>query len=852
MLIILSLCFALPVFPQKNNSGARAEDLFREGKALADKDDSPLLEKALQNFQAAIRLYRVSGNKDGEGRSELESGLIFQKFGKLADALRSYDQALTLFEKTDNKLYQAKTVNFQGVVYSLLGDKKSALGLYNYALRMFKEIDAFGDAIPTINNVGSMYQEAGDTDTALFYFQLALPYVKEIGDRGREGMILLNIGDVYSDAGDNGKAIEYFRNSIPLHQSAKNQTGEIRALNGMAIAHLRANQPKEAVPFLSKALTLNRSRFGNDEALSFNYSMYAWKLLNNKRLAAFYGKQAVNKYQRIRKGIRSLNAQTRKTYLKSIENTYRVLADLLIEQGNFLEAQQVLQMLKEEEFSDFVIRDADEIKDLKQRVALTDRELALLARYESLARSITEIGNEFEKLEITKRDLSRENKSLPTDSQSRYQILAKQLADANAAFELFLNKQLAGELGEKVTREIGYDRGLQSKLRAFGNGTVALYTVVSNDRYRVILTTPTVQVDGKTEITSDALNKKIFAYRDALQDLEVDPRPLGKELYDILIKPIEKDLRASGAKTLLWSLDGTLRYIPFSTLSPDGESYLIEKYQNVIITPKTRDGISSENADWKALGLGVSEALSVSDPGNIGEQISFAPLPGSERELKAIVKDELDLSDIGILPGRRFLNQDFTLKSFADSLIARDAAGKPKFNVVHIASHFRLGNNWNDSFLLLGDGTALTLEGISNRPEIDFGSVELVTLSACDTAFSRDTNGKEVDSLADAIQAKSGKAVLATLWAVADESTSFLMSEFYRNREFGEHATKAESMQKTQLGMIHGDIKPDARYSARLTRYFDERKKKDFVYDKERPFAHPYFWSPFVLIGNWR
>ena len=541
-----------------------------------------------------------------------------------------------------------------------------------------------------------------------------------------------------------------------------------------------------------------------------------------------------------------------KQYLKTIEDTYRTLADLLIEQGLFAQAKQVLQMLKEEEYLEFIRRDANEIKNLKNRVKLSKKEKELLARYSFFAARVTKFGKQFTKLDNKK----RKKLAMSKDELKRYENLSDQLVDSNATFKLFLEKQLAFELGEKVTREIEYDKNLQAKLRKWNDGTVTLYTVITKDRYRVILTTPTVQVDGKTDITAADLNKKIFAYRAALQNLQIDPRPKGKELYDILIKPIEKDLRAAGAKTLVWSLDGTLRYIPLATLSPDGQSYLNEKYQNVIITPKTRDNISDLRTEWRALGVGVSKAQTIIDPANPEETIEFSPIPGTIRELESIVRDENRPNEKGILSGRRFIDKDFTLSGFLDSLSIRSNNGKRKYTIVHIASHFQLGTTWNNSFLLLGGGKTLTLENIANSAKIDFSGVELVTLPACDTAFIGNSNGKEIDSLADAIQAKNGKAVLATLWAVVDKSTPLLMTEFYRLQKENPKMTKAESIRKVQNAFISGKIKPDENYIQKLAQIFGEQKensaKGKFVFDKKKPLAHPFFWSPFVLIGNWR
>ena len=465
------------------------------------------------------------------------------------------------------------------------------------------------------------------------------------------------------------------------------------------------------------------------------------------------------------------------------------------------------------------------------------------------------MSREYAELEAERRRTKALGAVLSTERENRYKELKLNLTQANGAFRLFIEKQLISELGRKRVREIEYDRGLQSKLRKWGKGTVAIYTVVTEERYRVILTTPFAQVSGKSEISSRVLNKKVFEFREALQDLSKDPRPKAKELYDILLKPIEKSLKDSGAKTLIWSLDGTLRYIPIAALSPDGKTYLVEKYRNAVITAETRDDLVPVRRKWQALGLGISKPASIVNPGNPEEVIEFDALPGSVAEVNSIVKDNAKSKDDGLLTGKELIDDDFTRERFEELLGSETPSGQRQYSVVHLASHFRLGSNWRDSFLVIGNGDYLTLEQITNSPTFDFGDIELITLSACDTAASSASNGSEIDSLASAIQIKSGKAVMATLWAVADQSTALLMTEFYRVKSESAETTKAFAMQSVQQGFISGKIKPDAEFIKRLETVFPkagETKPGDFVFDPKRPFAHPYFWSPFVIIGNWR
>jgi CHAT domain-containing protein len=103
-----------------------------------------------------------------------------------------------------------------------------------------------------------------------------------------------------------------------------------------------------------------------------------------------------------------------------------------------------------------------------------------------------------------------------------------------------------------------------------------------------------------------------------------------------------------------------------------------------------------------------------------------------------------------------------------------------------------------------------------------FSGVDLLTLSACNTAAS-ESNGKELDGFSMLAQRRGAKAVLATLWPVADRSTALLMQRFYRARHTNRAAGKAAALRSAQLSLLHS-----------------------------RTFAQPFFWAPFVLSGNWK
>jgi CHAT domain-containing protein len=228
----------------------------------------------------------------------------------------------------------------------------------------------------------------------------------------------------------------------------------------------------------------------------------------------------------------------------------------------------------------------------------------------------------------------------------------------------------------------------------------------------------------------------------------------------------------------------------------------------------------------------------------------FKKLPAVPDELAAVIRDD---KQTGVVPGNSYLNNEFTRE-----LLQKSLRSKGRYPLVHIASHFHFepGND-TQSFLLLGDGTPLRLSDVEKENNL-FGGVDLLTLSACETALGggKSATGKEVDGLSIMAQRQGAKAVLATLWPVADNSTAQLMSQFYKLRDDGK-VSKGESLRQAQLSLLRGEVKPGDQPSGirNFEVVLNEAKKNPdappFVPDPKKQYAHPYFWAPFILVGNW-
>ena len=197
-----------------------------------------------------------------------------------------------------------------------------------------------------------------------------------------------------------------------------------------------------------------------------------------------------------------------------------------------------------------------------------------------------------------------------------------------------------------------------------------------------------------------------------------------------------------------------------------------------------------------------------------------------EKSGEDLQKEVLDIAAHSGLPTQVFLDERFTAKQLKSAL-------QDDVSVLHIASHFQLSPQSDlDSFLLLGDRSRLSLKEL-RQGDFKFDRVGLLTISACSTALPAgfDAQGNDAKGLAELAQTLGAKSVIATLWAINDTGTELLMRHFYAalaSRDAGRRIDKAVALQRAQLALLKNSG------AAAAGKY-----------------AHPYYWSAFVLAGDW-
>jgi CHAT domain-containing protein len=356
----------------------------------------------------------------------------------------------------------------------------------------------------------------------------------------------------------------------------------------------------------------------------------------------------------------------------------------------------------------------------------------------------------------------------------------------------------------------------------------SLHAVVLPDKVRWLLTTAGYQKAFTINVAQAELNRAVFEARQAMQNPSLDAAGPARRLYDLVFKPVDAELKAAGVTHVMLSLDGALRYVPFAALN-DGQDWLVRRYAFSQFRASTGLTLAlTPDAHWTIAGFGAS----LGGPG-------FSPLPDVPSELNGIIKGD---NPQGVLPGQIRLNAAFTRAELAASLHG-------DYKVVHVATHFALDpNDPKASFLLLGDGSHLNMDEFKLNGAFDFSNIDLLALSACETALSGGSGGgAELDSMAGIAQGAGAPAVLASLWSVSDDSTALLMQAFYRERE-ALHLAKSDALRQAQLEVMAdtggGGGQQRAVQHAGVAAAPSRPTAKGY--------AHPFYWAPFVLFGNWQ
>ncbi len=808
---------ALPIYREIKDRAGEARLLNNIGRvydALGEK------QKALDNYQQALPLLRAVGNRTGEARAVGDRsgeaatlsniGAVYDALGEKQKALDNYQQALHLDRAVGDRSGEANTRNNIGGVYSDLGEKQKALEYFQQALPIMRAVgNRTGEAV-TLNNIGAVYDALGEKQKALDYYQQALPLRRAVGDRSGEAITLNNIGRVYDALGEKQKALDNYQQALPLLRAVGNRTGE---------AYYQQSLP------LSRAVG---DRSG--EAATLNNIGYLLQQQNQPQLGIIFYKQSVNVYETLRGDIKGLPKELQQTYTETVANTYRRLADLLLQQDRILEAQRVLDLLKVQELDDY-LRGVRGNTNTEQGVPKLPPEQKIDEGIEAILNKAVEIGQEISQLQ----ERQKLNGKLTPSEEQRLAQLWKQQEQIVAEFNKFIESPevlaLINQLKPQtrsadLLNNLDNLIGLSDNLKKLQQNAVLIYPIIFDDRLEIILTTAdSPPVRHTVKVSKKELNETIRAFREALQNPNLDAKKPAQQLYEWLIKPLENNLKTADAKTIIYAPDGQLRYIPLAALY-DGKQWLIERYRVNNITAASLTDFNTK-PEPKMHILAAAFVKGSYQFRHEGQDFRFNGLPFAGIEVDKLAQT--------VSPTTKYFDKDFnqTIIPLLDS-----------YTVVHFATHaaFVVGTP-EQSFVLFGDGTVVTLQTMKNWR---FKNIDLIVLSACETGLGGNYGtGIEILGLGYRLQTAGARAVIASLWSVDDGGTQALMNAFYAALRTGK-LSKTEALQQAQIALITSNNPTDQQRRGSIKIEPIEGVPSDVA----NRLSHPRYWAPFILIGN--
>jgi CHAT domain-containing protein len=792
-----------------------------------------MYDSAIWYHKLALTGRKITNNKEKIAKSYNNIGEVLKSLNQYATSNKYLDSSLTVLKEIGDSINFIKPFVTKGLNYSYLGQYEEALTLHQDAYKIAGIIGDSAIICASLMNLGYDYFNLHQFDEAISCYKNALAISTAMGDDEYTGTTFGLFAWALNEKGDYGQALKYADSALTL-SFTKIDSGVSYYKLGMI--YQKTENFQDAIDNFHKALYLFRQINAREREGMVCYKlMLLFSQINKPDAAILYGKQAVNILQQIRSSIKELNQNVQKDYLKSKEDVYRELADILISQDRLPEARQIIEMLKQEEYYDYVRGNSNYANSLDEKINYAQSENVAQVNISSIMDNLARYSIEMDKLR-------KKGVPLLADDSTRYSFLQDNIIAANKEFNKNLDSLRIKF--EKSPQEymryldLGRSDDFVRILRQMGTKSVLVYTLLEKSKYNIILFTSEIKKWKSFTIKSADLSRDLIKYSEILRDTGSNPKIMGKILYDKIFKPLENDLKIMKVEEIFWSLDGALRYIPISALY-DGNKYVVEKYRTIIVDPfKLYRLVESKRSDWQIMGFGVSKP-----------HPNFRALPYAWDELNGIIRDDDMLGNYGFLPGVIRLDEKFTRKSFLDAL-------RKPLPVVHIASHFNLNNgDYSSSSLLLGDGKQMSMEDLEDQ-SIIFSDIKLLTLSACNTAATANSDGKEVEGFATHAQNKGAEAVLASLWSVDDESTAELMKNFYFIKNNPKTPSIAHALDSAQISLLRGRIMGGSLLASRgsanrgredsSTVSTNSAKSNDSL----TRYSHPFYWAPFVLVGN--
>ncbi len=815
--------------------------------AASSQPSSQLVQQGIQSykigkFEEAIGLWQqaLTQTTDGAAMAIIRTNLAqaYQQMGQPAAAIAQWEQVIQLYRTADTEQSRsqlAQALTEQAQVYSDLGQYQQAIELLQSALDLAQKAQNQRTIAAAQGSLGNAYYALGNYEQALIAHQASLKVAQELSDQSYTLTTLNNLGNLYTSRA------ERYRDQSTAAQ------GEGERRDAAKLSQLATQEFAAAQATYEKSLDLSRRVGGMAEVKALiNLSRLEQTTnqttkLDLSRVTELLSVEPDSRekaYALISLAIDRLPVPSSRTQatspppalLEQALATARNIRDSRAESyalgslGQLYEAAkqypEAMQWTRQAQFAAQQVSAPDSLyrwqwqaarilRDTGETQQAIDSYKAAIATLQSIRGDIVAANRE---LQFNFRDsvepVYRELISLllpPSGGQSsngqasggqaglKAQTSSENIGKVLELLELLKLAELQNFFGDECVQVA--QASAQGQEAIVDPTAAVIYSIILDDRTEMILRTSNNSLTRySVPLSKQAMRQEIDQLRTLLEKRATDEYLLqAQKIYDALIRPLEPELAASKPQTLVFIQDSVLRKVPMVALH-DGQQFLVQKYA-VATTPSlsltTRKPLDRQNLQALILGLTV-------------ERAPFAALANVGAETESVQK---------ILGGTKLIDKDFTVPRLENQLQKTD------YPIVHMATHGKFGVDSASTFLL-GYDARITINQLDNlfRLRKSAQPIELLTLSACQTAAGDDRSALGIAGVA----VRAGvKSALASLWYIDDAGTVPLIEEFYKQLQQPD-VTKAEALRQAQMKLI-----------------------------SDLNFGHPAVWSPFILIGNW-
>ena len=815
-----------------------ASRLLAQGKTAYENGK---FTKAAQYWQQAKQQYQQASNIPYQALSSSYLALTYQELGQWQKAETNLDRSVQLLQNyTPNErethnlsAINAQVMNTRGSLHLAMGKAESALDSWKQAEQYYRQDKDEVGLLGTQINQAQALQQLGLYRRSQKMLKKLQNQLTAESDPALRALGLRSLGNALQITGNLAESRAVLKESLEITDSINSPEAYSATLFSLGNVARASNNPESAITFYQKAAAITSHPLTRVESNLNQISLLAdkkkWRHLRYliptlkteiARLAP--SRRAIYARVNFAKNLidleaKNLNFATYNRYIPKLLHKTITQAEKLndirgqsytlgtlghwYEQKHLYQPAQkatekALTLALDAHASDIAYQWQWQLGRLLQ--AQGDRQGAIAAETEAVS-TLQDIRGD---LVATNTDIQY---SFRESVEPIYRNLVGLLLDDNPdrehlaqAREVIESLQLA-EL-ENYFREACID-AKPKQIDGVDSKAAVIYPIILPDRLATIVSFPDNTLDYYQQpITEDDVEATLEKFLQSLNPIYSSKKRLAisQQVYQWLIEPTETKLAQHDIETLVFVLDGTLRNLPMSALY-DGKQYLIEKYR-VALTPGLQllDPQSFNPEKLKAVVAGLSQS-------NQG----FSALPGVETEVSEISRN---------IPSQLLLNQEFTHTSLQEQI------RKTSSPLVHLATHGQFSSDPEQTFIVTWDDQIKVKEFedlLRVREEtINAKPIELLVMSACQTA-----SGDKRAALGIAgVAVRSGaRSTLATLWSVKDDSTVALMDKFYQQlAKPSASTTKAEALRQAQVSLIHSE-----------------------------DFEHPFYWAPFILVGNW-